>query len=117
MRKHNNILFIYLIFGCAFIFNCCGQTKFKPKDIIGKWSLTIKQLNYPTLIFKSDSTAVFTSMGDTIYRFKYFVDRKQLFLKDINGRLTKNNILKLDKEYLVFKTLLDNSKIQIYKRN
>ena len=117
MKRLSNILFSTL-----FILSCGNSAKqvkvndYTNKDIVGKWILAVKQVNYPSLVFNTDSTAVFTSMGDTIYRFKYYVDKTELVLKDINEKVTRDKILKLDRDSLVFETLADNKQVQRYKR-
>ena len=56
-------------------------------------------------------------MGDTIYRFKYYVDKTELVLKDINEKTIRDKILKMDRDSLIFETLADNKQVQKYYRN
>lgn len=93
------------------------QTDNFASDIVGEWQLTVKQVNYPKLIFNRDSTAIFTSMGDTIYRYKYYVEKSNLVLRDIDGKLTRDKILKLSKDSLIFETLAINRSVQRYIRD
>jgi len=92
-----------------------GDKKIENTEILGEWLLIKKQINYPMLTFNKDSNAIFSSMGDTVYRFKYYVKDSQLVLRDINGVMSKNVILKLDRDSLIFKSLIKNMKIQSYK--
>lgn len=116
MKKPNRILqFIFIL--PVILLSCNGQKiESTSNNIVGKWQLTVKQVNYPSLIFNTDSTAIFNSMGDTLYRYKYYINESELFLKDINGKITKDKILKLDKDSLIFETLADNKQVQRYKR-
>jgi hypothetical protein len=117
MKRLNNILCSTL-----FLLSCGNTPKQKQEkiyvdnDILGKWLLVVNQVNYPSLIFKNDSTAIFNSMGDTIYRYKYHIEKTELILKDINGKETKDKILKLDKDSLIFETLIEHKIIQRYTR-
>lgn len=86
------------------------------KDIVGKWVLTKNQINYPSLVFEADATAIFRSKRDTIYYFNYVVKGDSLILRDINNKETINRIKALDSTRLVFHTLLEQNKQQIYKR-
>ncbi len=120
MKKQNkNIHFIVsiLLLGLS---SCNGQKNDTANNlsdiIIGKWTLTVKQVNYPTILFNKDSTAIFTSMGDTIYRFKYYLSKNELVLKDFNHKKTRDKILKLDSDSLIFETLADEKRVQKYVR-
>jgi hypothetical protein len=88
------------------------------KLIIGRWFLDSKQkqINYPEVVFYNDSTAVFTSRGDSIYYFNYFLDGSSLILKNINNIKEKYEINKLTKDSLIFNDLRENEFSQIYTR-
>lgn len=118
MKKLSNILYSTLfLLSCGSSADQQKVNDYNNKDIIGKWILTVKQVNYPSLVFNADSTAVFTSMADTIYRFKYYVDKTELVLKDINEKTIRDKILKMDRDSLIFETLADNKQVQKYYRN
>jgi hypothetical protein len=89
---------------------------FEQKEILGEWILTENQINYPSLQFNIDSSAVFRSRADTIYRFQYIIKGDSLILKDINNKETLNRIKILDKSKLVFYNLLEHDKEQVYKK-
>lgn len=114
MKKLSSILSFVLLFSCGNVQN--HVKSFTNTDIIGKWILATKQINYPSLIFNADSTAIFNSMGDTVYRYKFYIDNSVLVLKDINGKETRDKIFKLDSDSLIFETLADNKAEQKYKR-
>lgn len=105
-------LFTFMVAGCSI------TAQKENRKLLGKWELTEKnfQVNYPVLYFNSDSIAIFTSRGDTIYRFKYFIKSENLILKDLNGIETEWIISKLDNNQLVFEKLFENSKEQHYKK-
>lgn len=115
MKKLNNILCIVMIISCGNFANNDSRV-FKNEKIIGKWVLSVKQVNYPSLHFNADSAAIFNSLGDTIYRYKFHIDKSYLILRDINGKTLKDKILKLDNDSLIFETLADNKFIQKYYR-
>lgn len=107
-----------LIFPVLILFCATQERHFKYEKFLGEWKLVNAeplQINYPELIFKNDSTASFTSRGDTIYWFmRYFLKSDSLILKDNEGKISKCKILKLDNDSLVFKTLLGHKKVQRY---
>ena len=116
---HFPIAIIKIIFLLAFFLDGCGLKEQKEDGkLLGKWELNEKkfQVNYPILYFNSDSTAIFTSRGDTIYRFKYSLMSENLTLKDLNGVETVWKISKFDGKQLVFEKLFENSKAQRYKK-
>lgn len=89
---------------------------FEQKEILGEWELSENQINYPSLQFNTDSSAVFRSRADTIYRFRYTIKGDSLILKDIDNKETINRIKNLDKSRLVFYNLLEHDKEQVYKK-
>lgn len=107
-------LVILVLFSC----NYNNGLRNGNKLIIGRWFLdsTQNQINYPEVVFYNDSTAVFTSRGDTIYYFNYFLDGSSLILKNINNIKEKYEINKLTKDSLIFNDLRENESSQIYTR-
>jgi hypothetical protein len=105
------VLFVFAI-GC----NMPEQTGLK--KILGKWVLQeeVFQINYPILYFNTDSSAIFTSHGDTIYRFKFNIQNTRLTLKDVSGNETRWEIKELNENQLVLESLFENKKQQVYKR-
>jgi len=90
---------------------------FEQKQIIGEWILNENQINYPSLEFKADSSAVFTSRADTLYRFKFIVKGDSLLLRDINNNVSVNRIKTLNETELIFYQLLEHDKGQAYRKN
>jgi hypothetical protein len=97
---------------------CSTSEQTYSKKLLGKWVLQEKtfQLNYPVLYFNTDSSAVFTSHRDTLYRFKFNINGTELLLKDVYGKETKWEINKLNENQLIFGSLFENEKQQVYKR-
>ena len=87
-------------------------------ELFGKWVLKadVFQVNYPILYFNTDSSSIFTSHGDTIYRFNYDLVNEYLYLKDIYGQETQWKILGLNDTLLVFESLFENRNQQIYRK-
>ena len=85
-------------------------------EIIGTWCLVGNQINYPTVTFSMDALATFDSKIDTVYSFKYSIDGKYLNLVQPDESISRNRILSLSKDSLVFETLLENKKKQSYYR-
>lgn len=114
MKKLNRVPSI--VIALVTLFSCVSMDKknYRYENLIGTWILTKKQVNYPELTFNNDKTCIFTSMGDTIYRFKYDLKRDELILEDMEGTIKKNRILKLTKEELVFESLWENKTKQDY---
>jgi len=97
----------------------CGSTQKLGRGqdvIIGTWCLVGNQINYPTITFRSDALATFDSRIDTVYSFKYSVDDKYLNLVQPDASISKNRILTLSRDSLVFETLLENKTKQTYYR-
>jgi hypothetical protein len=104
------------IIGLIMLLGCASYVQLKDNSSIhGTWILQEKgAINYPKIIFKHDSTAVFTSEGDTIYRFTYLLKGSDLVLKDLYGTQETYHIMRLTSDSLIFKTLRENQNRQIY---
>lgn len=113
-------IIIIKVFFISFLFfeGCSVTVPKESKEIFGKWELTEEefQVNYPILYFNTDSTAMFTSRGDTIYRFKYLLKSENLILKDLDGKESTWKISVLNEKELVFDKLFENIKPQHYKK-
>jgi len=98
-------------------FYSCSVLIKKNELIVGEWILEDSSaINYPEIIFNKDSTAIFTSKGDTIFRFIYEVDKSFLYLKDMNGMKEKYKFVTLNRNSLVFNNFRENHTKQVYKR-
>lgn len=112
-----NIIKVFLVY--FLFFSGCSVTDLKRSNkLLGKWELTEKkfQVNYPILYFNTDSTAMFASRGDTIYRFKYQLRSGKLILKDFIGQESVWKIIKLDGRKLIIDKLFENNNPQHYKK-
>ena len=89
---------------------------FTQADLLGTWLLNKEQVNYPTLDFYPDSTAIFGSYCDTIYRFTYKTLGDTLVLKDLNDNVRYNRIKIINDSVLVFYNLIDLNEEQVYRR-
>lgn len=100
------------------LFGCAANFQQKENSLIkGVWILQAKNaINYPKIIFNNDSTAVFRSEGDTIYRFTYVLKGSDLVLQDFHGTKETYELLRLTTDSLVFKSLRENQERQIYLR-
>lgn len=97
----------------------CGATRKLNRGqdlIIGTWCLVGNQVNYPTITFRTDALATFDSRIDTVYSFKYSIDGKYLNLVQPDTSISRNRILTLSKDSLIFETLLENKTKQTYYR-
>ena len=112
-HKKVSIAFFIILF-----INFCSCSVLEKRElIVGEWILEDSlAINYPEIIFNNDSTAIFTSKGDTIFRFIYKVDKSFLYLKDINGTKEKYKFISLNKDSLVFNKFRENQTKQVYKR-
>jgi hypothetical protein len=103
------------VLGLIIVLGCAANTQNKVPNLIGSWALQDKDvINYPEIIFNEDSTAIFKSKGDTIYRFTYLLDGSNLVLQDVTGNKESYEILHLNKDSLIFKDLRENKEQQIY---
>ena len=105
---------LIVLLSCSFVTS--DKNIVSESNIVGTWHLNKKQVNYPQLTFSSDNTCIFTSMGDTLYRFKYEVKGDELILEDILKKISKNKIISLTKNTLVFEKLLENTSKQEYTK-
>ena len=66
-------LYIALIIAMIFLDECVSHSNsgvsYNNSEVIGCWKQSGTNLSYTYLIFKRDSTAIFESKADTIYRF------------------------------------------------
>lgn len=106
------------ILGLVILLGCAANVQHKEDSLIqGTWILQDKEaVNYPKIIFNNDSTAIFRSEGDTIYRFTYLLRDSDLVLQDLYGTQEMYKILRLNKDSLVFRSLRENQERQIYLR-
>lgn len=113
-------MIIIKIFFISFMFfeGCSVIVPKESKEILGKWELTEEefQVNYPILYFNTDSTAMFSSRGDTIYRFKYLLISENLILRDLEGKESTWKISVLNEKELIFEKLFENINPQHYKK-
>ncbi|MDB5272089.1 MAG: hypothetical protein JWO58_456 [Chitinophagaceae bacterium] len=108
---------IFNLFVISSLVLSCSMSKNHKKNLLeGEWKLIDNQLNYPSIRFDKLNTALLTSRADTIYRFTYNVRSDKLILKDLNGKVYENRILKLDSDSLIFENLFKNNFIQKYIR-
>ncbi|SFQ84173.1 hypothetical protein [Hymenobacter arizonensis] len=104
-----------------FLSNCSSNAvdTVESISIKGTWENTNKTaVFYRTLTF-ADSSATFTSRGDTIYRFNYFIDQpsRTLWLTDIFNKKLSAKILKSNRDSLVLSNLWElDSKQRFSKR-
>lgn len=113
-------LYIALIIAMIFLDECVSHSNsgvsYNNSEVIGCWKQSGTNLSYTYLIFKRDSTAIFESKADTIYRFKYWVTKNELILEDVN-RIYKCPILELTIKKFTFEDVVVNKKKLFYQRD
>jgi hypothetical protein len=108
-----------LLIELLLIMGACNQNNtyiIDKNKLLGEWTLSKNEINYPSLTFNADSIAVFTSMADTIYRFKYSIKNNLIILKDIYNVERINKVKMLNHHELIFYNLLTQNTEQIYRR-
>lgn len=85
------------------------------KLIVGIWRSIDKASKYPSINFSLDTLASVGSTIDTVFWFRYQVKKKHLFLKS-GSRESKDKILRLDQDSLIFDSFLDVNRKQSYYR-
>ncbi len=112
-----NKLIIHFIF---LLFIGCSSPIHKVIDykiLIGEWKLeSDTQVNYPLIEFRADSTAIFSSRGDTLYRYNFILKGDTLLLKDIFNNELINTINFLNNKQLIFDKLLEHETKQTYTK-
>jgi len=110
-----------LILWALFLSNCSSNAVDTVESISlkGTWANTNETaVFYRTLTF-ADSSAIFTSRGDTIYIFKYYIDQpsRTLWLTDIFNKRLSAKIVKSDKDSLVLSNLWELSTKQRFSKS
>lgn len=111
----------YLLIVSVFLIRCGNipQTgSVSSEKLLGEWVLENESdaINYGGIEFKEDSTALFLSRGDTIYRFKFHVKSDDLYLTDILGKVQSYKVISITDNQLIFSSLREKKGKQIYKR-
>lgn len=99
--------------------SCTRTPSVTLNKIQGRWILQdSKAIEFREISFWKDSLATFSTRVDTIYRFKYYLKKSNLILIDpFNQKnLTTNQIIKLNKKELVFRSLWYKKTVQRYKK-
>lgn len=86
-------------------------------NLIGCWKQKVNEISYPTLYFARDSTAVFTSKADTVYRFKYWTEKGTLMLVDNNNKVYECLIIGYSDSVFSFRDEVVNKKVLSYQRD
>ncbi len=99
----------------AFATSCVQpqQQKIEAGILVGDWELEHNGNDvaaYPAISFGKDSTAIFYSPGDTVYRYNYAIKNDTVMLTDIFGKTSLGIIRKLDNRTLVFDRLAECGK-------
>jgi hypothetical protein len=111
----------YLLIVSVFLIRCGSipQTdSVSSEKLLGEWVLEngSDAINYGKIEFKGDSTALFLSRGDTIYRFKFHVKSDNLYLTDILGKEESYKVISATDDQLTFSSLREKKEKQVYKR-
>lgn len=111
--RYINSFAVLIFFLCS-----CSTKQIAKDDILGEWRLQSKEspINYPSVSFDKDSSAVLTSRADTIYRYQYRVGDNSIIFKDLDGKESEFKILELNGSTLVFENLFEHKEKQVYKR-
>ena len=102
MNKNKVTITAYLL---LFIHCCYSQQK---KNIVGTWYLKEEHVSYSILHFYDDSTAKFSTIVDTVYRFRYYVSNGFLYTRDRLHQVDSFPIIKLNKRKLVFENFRES---------
>ena len=112
MQKNILILFITIC-----VIDSCKESKNIHSDsnalIKGSWTLTSQ--NIPRVFYFKENELVVETPFDTTFIYGYKVTNTNLSILDSKGVLTKNKILKLTKDTLIFRSLEKNLKPQQYE--
>jgi len=112
MMKLLQNLKLYLI---ILFLSSCSLSKYKSlKNSI--WIQSDKEkINYVELRFDKKNL-IATSLGDTIFRFKCKFKKNNLYLTDINRKVTKIKIINYHSDILIFESFMEHKTIQTYLR-
>lgn len=76
------VIILLLLFSCKSKVRIGRENDVESNYILGCWKNINGEIGYPCLSFMNDSTAIFTSKGDTLYRMKYHLKGSNLYLFD-----------------------------------
>ncbi len=112
---------LFVLFALCFLIGCGSMSKnsfVSSEKLFGEWVLENEThaINYPKIEFAADSTALFFSRGDTIYRFKFQVKSDNLYLTDIFGKEETYRVIGITDDQLIFSSLREKKVKQVYKR-
>lgn len=85
---------------------------------MGKWEISNETgtINYVILHFNSDSTAILSSYGDTLFRYSYLIMDDKLNFISMNNLVFSCPIILLSDNELILRDLFENKGDQIYKK-
>lgn len=78
-----------------------------PESILGTWSLENDKDFYPSLNFRKDSLAILGSHSDTIYIFRYVLNKDSILLDHYTGKKLTFLVTQLNPERLIFFPIID----------
>jgi hypothetical protein len=86
------------------------------KTIKGKWCVYTDKVNYPKIEFGPKYRLTLMSSADTIYSHKYHLKKNKVGIILSLSDTVYHEILKLTKDSLTLKSLLENKEVQKYFR-
>ncbi len=112
--------FAYSLVVMLLLFSCNIKRASENCEAIihGKWVSVEETINYDALFFLPNNTAIFTSKGDTIFRYDYKVNcsRSKLLLSDVYGNKYEHQIKLLSNDSLFFKKFFHSNGMVKYIR-
>jgi hypothetical protein len=111
-------LAVYFLSLAVTVMSCVSSHNFHDceKNILGKWAASETTIHCDTLFFLLDNKAVFTSRGDTIFRYQFSIDCRssKLFLKDHEGNQFEQEISLLTNDRLLFANFFNVGRAKNY---
>ena len=98
---------------------CYSQKKFDQAKLIQKsWCLVqgsgLDEINYGKIILDNNWQIELTSRADTIYFYRYKIEKGALVIIRAPDDIVRNPILKLTSDTLILASLLEKKSIQTY---
>ena len=108
---------IFVVLGFALLIGVDARKDFSKNDLKGMWlhvdHKTARQ-QYLVMGF-GDSSVWLSSHGDTVYSFRYELDKSTLIFKSSVDK-RKAKVIALNQDSLVFKSFFENKAVQRYFR-
>ena len=97
---------------------CIGTKKLihPVESIRGNWCLSGPSVSEMGFWFSADSLLTITSAKDTVLRYIYRMEKRELILESLSGIISRYPILKLSADTIIFSSFINDNRTHTYFR-